>query len=148
MINLYNPASIQATLHCLTGCAIGEITGMIIGAAFNLHNLLQVFLSVILAFLFGYSLTMIPLIRQKISVKKAITIALAADTVSIIVMEIVDNGFVAAVPGALNAGLTDILFWASLGLSLVLAFIIAVPVNGWMINRGKGHAVAHKFHHH
>ncbi|HET6622616.1 MAG TPA: DUF4396 domain-containing protein [Candidatus Saccharimonadales bacterium] len=142
-----NKTSIQATIHCLTGCAVGEVTGMVVATALGWHNVAQIALSVFLAFLFGYSLTMWPLIK-KMSLKAALAVALVADTVSITVMEIVDNGFVALVPGALNAVLSDWLFWWSLGLSLVVAFILAVPVNGWLISRGKGHAVVHHHHHH
>ncbi|HET7629738.1 MAG TPA: DUF4396 domain-containing protein [Candidatus Saccharimonadales bacterium] len=142
-----NKISIQATIHCLTGCAIGEVLGMVVATALGWHNVAQIILSVLLAFSFGYGLTAWPLIN-KMSLRAALGVALAADTVSIAVMEIADNGFVALVPGALDAGLSDWLFWWSLGLSLVIAFILAVPVNGWLISRGKGHAVVHSHHHH
>lgn len=139
--------SIQATLHCLTGCAIGEVLGMILATAWGWHNFAQISLSVALAFIFGYSLTAWPLIKH-MGLKSALGVALAADTVSILIMEIADNGFIALVPGALDAMLSDWLFWWSLGISLVVAFILAVPVNGWLISKGKGHAVVHAHHGH
>lgn len=143
-----NKNAIQATLHCLTGCAIGEVVGMILATAFSWHNTVQVILSVVLAFGFGYSLTMWPLLKAKMTLKAALAVALAADSVSIIVMEVADNGFVAIVPGALNASLSDWLFWWSLAVSLVVAFILAVPLNGYLMAKGKGHAVVHAHHHH
>jgi uncharacterized protein DUF4396 len=139
--------AISATLHCLTGCAIGEVLGMIIGTAAGMNNGTTVILSVILAFFFGYSLTMRPVLTAGIPFARAVKVALAADTLSILTMEVIDNGFMVAVPGALNAGLVDPLFWISLALSLVLAFVITVPVNRWLIARGRGHAVVHEFHH-
>ncbi|HET8690029.1 MAG TPA: DUF4396 domain-containing protein [Candidatus Saccharimonadales bacterium] len=143
-----NKNAIQATLHCLTGCAIGEVLGMILATALAWHNALQILLSIFLAFVFGYSLTMWPLLKNKMTLKAALLVALAADTVSIVVMEIADNGFVALVPGALNATLGDWLFWWSLAVSLVVAFILAVPVNGYLMAKGKGHAAVHAHHHH
>ncbi|WP_031465837.1 DUF4396 domain-containing protein [Sciscionella sediminilitoris] len=137
----------QATLHCLTGCAIGEIVGMVIGTAAGLSNGTTIVLSVALAFVFGYALTMRGVRRSGLSLRQALRIALAADTVSILVMELIDNLFMVVVPGAMNAGLLTALFWSSLAGSLVLAFLVTTPVNRWMISRGKGHAVAHAHHH-
>ena len=136
-----------ATLHCLTGCAIGEVVGMVIGTAAGLSNTATVVLSVALAFVFGYALTMRGVLRAGIGFGDALKVALAADTVSIAVMEIVDNAIVLAVPGAMEAGLASWLFWASLALSLAIAFVVTVPVNRWMIGRGRGHAVVHAYHH-
>ena len=136
-----------ATLHCLTGCAIGEVLGMVIGTLAGLSNTATVVLSVALAFVFGYALTMRGVLRAGIGFREALKVALAADTVSIAVMEIVDNAIVLAVPGAMEAGLASWLFWASLAFSLVIAFVVTVPVNRWMIGRGKGHAVVHAYHH-
>lgn len=138
----------QATLHCLTGCAIGEVLGMVLGTALDLHNAATVVLSVVLAFVFGYGLTMRGVLKAGLTFRQAFGIALAADTVSIAVMEIVDNGVVVAVPGAMDAGLGSLLFWASLAFSLVVAFLVTTPVNRWMIGRGRGHAVVHQYHHH
>jgi hypothetical protein len=140
-------AAAQATLHCLTGCAIGEVLGMVVGTALGLPNPVVVVLSIVLAFVFGYSLTMRGVLRAGVDLRRAFRIALAADTVSIAVMEVVDNTVVVAVPGALDAGLTDILFWASLALSLAVAFVVTTPVNRWLIGRGMGHAVMHEYHH-
>ena len=139
--------AISATLHCLTGCAIGEVLGMVLGTAFGWSNLLTIVVSIALAFLFGYSLTMSPVLRAGVAFGAAITVALAADTVSIAVMELVDNAFIVAIPGAMDAGLGDWLFWLTLAASLVIAFLVTVPVNKAMIERGKGHAVVHKYHH-
>ena len=141
------PVAASATLHCLTGCAIGEVLGMVIGTALGLHNAATVVLSIVLAFVFGYALTMRGVLRAGVGFGAALKIALAADTVSIAVMEIVDNAIVLAVPGAMEAGLASWLFWASLALSLAIAFVVTVPVNRWMIGRGKGHAVVHAYHH-
>jgi hypothetical protein len=138
----------QATLHCLTGCAIGEVLGMVIGTALGLPTAATVILSVALAFLFGYALTMRGVLRAGVDLRTAFTVALAADTVSIAVMELLDNAFLLAVPGAMDAGLTSVLFWASLAASLAVAFLLTTPVNRWMISRGKGHAVVHHYHHH
>ena len=136
----------QATLHCLTGCAIGEVLGMVIGTATGLHNAGTIILSIVLAFIFGYALTMRGVIKSGLTFSAAFKVALAADTVSIAVMEIIDNTAIAAIPGAMDAQLTDVLFWGSLALSLVLAFIVTTPVNRWMISRGLGHAVVHGHH--
>ncbi|MEV6793659.1 DUF4396 domain-containing protein [Streptomyces sp. NPDC051320] len=139
-------AAAQATLHCLTGCAIGEILGLAIGTAAGLHNGATVALSILLAFVFGYALTMRGVLRAGVPVRRALKVALAADTVSIAVMEIIDNTVMVGVPGAMNAGLADVLFWTSLAGSLALAFVVTTPVNRWMIVRGKGHAVVHAYH--
>jgi Domain of unknown function (DUF4396) len=136
-----------ATLHCLTGCAIGEVLGMVIGTATGMSNAATVVLSIALAFVFGYALTMRGVLASGVGFRQALRIALAADTVSIAVMEVVDNGVVLAVPGAMDAGLADALFWGSLALSLVIAFVVTTPVNRWMISRGRGHAVVHAHHH-
>ncbi|MDX6705230.1 MAG: hypothetical protein QOI48_1076 [Solirubrobacteraceae bacterium] len=136
--------AISATLHCLTGCAIGEIAGMLIGTALGFSNLATIVLSVLLAFVFGYGLTSLPLLRAGLALGAVIPIALASDTLSIATMEIVDNTIVLAVPGAMNAGLGQLLFWGSLAFSLAVAGAFAVPVNRWLIARGKGHAVVHQ----
>ena len=140
-------AAAAATLHCLTGCAIGEVLGMVIGTAAGLHNAATVVLSIVLAFVFGYGLTMRGVMRSGLGVRAALKVALAADTVSIALMELLDNAFIVAVPGAMNAGLDSALFWASLAASLLIAFVLTTPVNRWMISRGKGHAVVHQYHH-
>jgi len=147
-MNALTRTAVSATLHCLTGCAIGEVLGMVVGNALDLHGAVTIILSVGLAFVFGYGLSMLPLLRHGIGVKHAMKIALAADTASITAMELADNAFMLAVPGAMAAGLMTVLFWASLTTSLVVAFFVALPVNRWLISRGKGHAIAHKFHHH
>ncbi|MBY8864854.1 DUF4396 domain-containing protein [Streptomyces sennicomposti] len=136
----------QATLHCLTGCAIGEVLGMVVGAAAGLHNAATVVVSIALAFVFGYALTMRGVLRAGVPLRQALKVALAADTVSIAVMELIDNTVMVGVPGAMDAGLSDALFWVSLVLSLALAFVLTTPVNRWMIGRGKGHAVVHAYH--
>ncbi|WP_030379080.1 MULTISPECIES: DUF4396 domain-containing protein [unclassified Streptomyces] len=136
----------QATLHCLTGCALGEIVGMVIGTAAGLHNAATVVLSVALAFVFGYALTMRSVLRAGVPLRQAAKVALASDTVSIAVMELIDNTVMVGVPGAMTAGLSDLLFWGSLAFSLALAFVVTTPVNRWMIGRGKGHAVMHAYH--
>jgi hypothetical protein len=141
-------AAATATLHCLTGCAIGEVLGMVIGTALGLHNAATVALSIALAFAFGYALTMRPVLRAGLTFRQAFGVALAADTLSIAVMELMDNAFILAIPGAIDAGLSSPLFWASLAGSLVVAFLVTTPVNRWMIGRGKGHAVVHQYHHH
>ena len=138
--------AITATRHCLTGCAVGEVLGMAIGTATGLANAATVVLSIMLAFAFGYALTARGVLNAGIPLATALKVALAADTVSIAVMELVDNTFVAAIPGAMDAGLADLLFWTSLAGSLALAFVAAVPVNRWMIARGLGHAVVHSMH--
>jgi hypothetical protein len=140
--------AVTATLHCLTGCAIGEILGMVLGTAFGWGNAGTIILSIVLAFVFGYTLTMRPILGAGVALAAAIPIAFASDTVSIGVMELIDNATVLVIPGAMNAGLTSALFWGSLAGSLVLAFLVTVPVNRWLISRGKGHAVVHEFHEH
>lgn len=135
-----------ATLHCLTGCAIGEVAGMVIGTAAGLRNVATVVLSIVLAFIFGYALTMRGVLRAGIGLRQALTVALAADTVSIAVMELLDNAVMLAVPGAMDAGLTSLLFWGSLAFSLAVAFLLTTPINRAMIGRGKGHAVVHAYH--
>jgi Domain of unknown function (DUF4396) len=136
--------AIAATLHCLTGCAIGEVAGMAIGTAAGFSNLVTVVLSIVLAFLFGYGLTSLPLLRAGLALTAVIPIALASDTLSIATMEVVDNLIVVAVPGAMDAGLGSLLFWGSLSFSLVVAGAVAVPVNRYLIARGRGHAVVHE----
>jgi uncharacterized protein DUF4396 len=135
-----------ATRHCLTGCAIGEIVGTLISGALSFSTSTAVVLGIVLAFGFGYSFTFIPLLRAGMTLGRASGITLAADTVSIVVMEAVDNLFVVLVPGAMAAGVTDPLFWGSLAIGLVLAFAIALPVNRWLIGRGRGHALVHTAH--
>jgi hypothetical protein len=143
-----NRVAFSATLHCLTGCAIGEVLGMVIGTALGWGNWPTVALSIVLAFGFGYSFTMAPLLRSGLALAAAAPLALASDTLSIAVMEIVDNTVMLLVPGALDAGLGDLLFWGSLAFSLAVAFVAAFPVNRWLIARGKGHAVVHAHHGH
>ena len=138
--------ALGATLHCLTGCAIGEVLGLIIATALGWGNAPSVAIAVVLAFCFGYGFTLLPLMRSGLSFRPAAKIALAADTVSIAVMEIVDNGFVLLVPGAMAAGLGDFLFWWSLAVGLFIAFWAAFPVNRALIARGRGHAAAHAHH--
>lgn len=140
--------AVSATLHCLTGCAIGEVAGMVIGTAFGMSNAVTFAISIALAFAFGYTLTSLPLFRSGMTLRQVVPLALAADTLSIATMEIVDNTVVAVIPGALDASLTSLLFWGSLAVSLVIAFVAAVPVNRWLIGRGKGHAVVHSHHQH
>ena len=135
----------SATLHCLTGCAIGEILGMVIATAVGLGNAASIVLAIVLAFFFGYALTIASLIRV-VDLRLAARLAFASDTASIATMEVVDNLFIIAVPGALAAGLTDGLFWWSLVVSLAVAFVVTVPINRWLIARGKGHAVVHGLH--
>jgi hypothetical protein len=141
-----NRATFGATWHCLTGCAIGEILGLVIATALGWGNVASIAIAIVLAFCFGYSLTLRPLVRSGVPLRRAARIALAADTVSIAVMEIVDNGFVLLVPGAMAAGLGDSLFWWSLGVGLFIAFWAAFPVNRALIARGRGHAVVHAYH--
>ena len=142
-----NHLAVSATVHCLTGCAIGEVLGLVFGTALGWGSTASIALAVVLAFFFGYLLTLLPLLAHGVRLKTALGLALASDTLSIAVMEIVDNAVVLAVPGAMTAGVADILFWASLALSLVVAFASAFPVNRWLISRGRGHAVVHAHHH-
>ena len=143
-----NRIAFSATVHCLTGCAIGEVLGMIIGTALGWSDYETIALAVVLAFFFGYSLTMIPLLRSGIALGSAIPVAFAADTISITIMEIVDNAIMLWIPGAMDAGLTNVLFWGSLAVALLIAGAAAFPVNRWLIARGKGHAVVHAQHGH
>ena len=141
-------SAIQATLHCLTGCAIGEVLGMVLATAFGWGNAASIAVSIALAFLFGYSLTLRPVLAAGVPLRKAVGLAVASDTVSIATMELVDNAFILIVPGAMAAGLADGLFGWSLGISLVIAFALTVPVNRALIARGRGHAVMHELHAH
>jgi hypothetical protein len=142
-----NRTAFSATLHCLTGCAIGEVLGMVIGTALGWGNFATIALAVVLAFFFGYSLTMIPLLRSGLALATTLPLAFAADTLSITVMEIVDNAVMLVVPGAMEAGLGSFLFWGSLAFALAVAFVAAYPVNRYLIARGRGHAVVHEYHH-
>jgi hypothetical protein len=136
--------ALSATLHCLTGCAIGEVAGMIIGTALGWSDWGTVALAVALAFLFGYTLTSLPLLRGGLALGAVIPIALASDTLSIAIMEVVDNAIMLAIPGAMEAGLTNILFWGSLSVALAIAGFAAFPANRWLLKRGKGHAAVHE----
>jgi hypothetical protein len=136
--------ALSATLHCLTGCAIGEVAGVIIGTALGWSDLATIALAIGLAFFFGYALTSLPLLRAGLALATVVPIALASDTLSIAVMEIVDNAILLIIPGAMEAGVGDVLFWGSLSVALVIAGVFALPVNRWLIARGKGHAVVHE----
>ncbi|GAA2961745.1 DUF4396 domain-containing protein [Streptomyces enissocaesilis] len=136
----------QATLHCLTGCAIGEVLGMVIGTALGWGNVQTMILAITLAFFFGYALTLRGVLKAGVDFRTAFRVALAADTLSIAVMELIDNGVLALWPGAMDAHLTDGMFWGVLAFALFAAFLITTPVNKWMIGRGKGHAVVHQYH--
>jgi hypothetical protein len=138
--------AVSATLHCLTGCAIGEILGLVLATWWGWSDLPSIVLAIALAFVFGYALTIWPVLRSGLPLKSAITIALAADTLSILTMEIVDNAILLAIPGAMDAGLTSPLFWGSLAVALAIAFAVTVPVNRALIDRGKGHAAVHQYH--
>ena len=142
-----NRTAWSATLHCLTGCAIGEVLGMVIGTALGWGNAATIVLAVVLAFMFGYALTLRPLLKA-MPAGAALKLALAADTASITVMEIVDNAIMLVIPGAMDAGLDTLLFWGSLAFALAVAAVAAFPVNRWLIARGRGHAVVHAHHHH
>ena len=142
-----NQLAFSATGHCLTGCAIGEVLGLIIADALGWGNVASIALAVVLAFFFGYSLTMVPLLRADVALVSAIPLAFASDTLSIAVMEIVDNLIMLVIPGAMEAGPLDLLFWGSLAVALAIAFVAAFPVNRYLISRGKGHAVVHEYHH-
>ncbi|SER62907.1 protein of unknown function [Pedococcus cremeus] len=139
--------AVSATLHCLTGCAIGEVLGLALATWWGWSNGPSIVLAIVLAFVFGYSLTIWPVLRAGLPLKAALGVALAADTVSITVMEVIDNLGMLVIPGAMEAGLTDLLFWGSLVASLVIAFVVTVPVNRALIARGRGHAVVHAYHH-
>ena len=138
--------AIAATAHCLTGCAIGEVLGMVVGTWLAWSNGATIALSVVLAFFFGYALTIRPLMTGGLKLAQAARLALASDTASITIMEIVDNLIMVVIPGAMNAGLGSVLFWGSLAVSLAVAAVAAFPVNRWLISRGRGHAVVHQFH--
>ncbi len=141
-----NRTAFSATVHCLTGCSIGEVLGMVVGTALGWGDWSTVALAVVLAFVFGYLLTMLPLLRASIGLSAALRLAFAADTASITIMEIVDNAVMLLIPGAMDAGLTEPRFWGSLALSLIIAGAAAFPVVRWLIARGRGHAVVHKYH--
>lgn len=143
-----NRLAFTATAHCLSGCAVGEILGMVIGTALAWSNLQTIVLAVILAFIFGYAFTMLPLLRAGVAFGAVLKLALAADTASIAIMELVDNAVMVVIPGAMHAGLPDPLFWGSLAAALLIAGAAAFPVNRWLIARGRGHAVVHKHHGH
>jgi hypothetical protein len=143
-----NRLALSATVHCLTGCAIGEVLGMVIGTALGLSDLATVALAVALAFLFGYSLTSLPLLRSGLALGAVVPLALASDTASIAIMEVVDNAIMLLIPGAMDLGLTDAGFWAALAVALLIAGAAAYPVNRWLLARGRGHAVVHAHHAH
>ncbi len=136
--------AVSATLHCLTGCAIGEVAGVVIGTAAGFSDGATIALAIALAFLFGYLLTSLPLLRAGLALAAVIPIALASDTLSIATMEVVDNAIILAIPGAMDAGVGDLLFWGSLSFALVVAFLLTVPVNRWLLARGKGHTAVHE----
>jgi hypothetical protein len=138
--------AVRATLHCLTGCAIGEVLGMVIGTALGWGDLPTLVLAITLAFFFGYALTLHGVLKAGVGFRAAVRVALAADTLSIAVMELVDNGVLVLWPGAMEAHLDSGLFWIALAIALAVAFVVTTPVNKWMIGRGKGHAVVHRYH--
>jgi hypothetical protein len=143
-----NALALSATIHCLTGCAIGEVLGMVIGTALGLSDLATIALAVVLAFAFGYSLTSLPLLRSGMTLAATVPLALASDTISIAIMEIVDNAIMLAIPGAMDATLDNVGFWAALAAALLIAGAAAYPANRWLLARGKGHAVIHAHHGH
>ena len=143
-----NRLAASATTHCLTGCAIGEVLGVVIGTALGWSNLATIVLAIALAFVFGYSFTSWPLLRSGLALAAVAPIALASDTASITVMEIVDNAIILVIPGAMDAGVDEPLFWASLAVALAIAWVAAFPVNRYLIARGRGHAVVHAHHGH
>ena len=142
-----NRMAASATLHCLTGCAIGEIVGLVIGTALGLSTGWTVVLAIALAFLFGYTLSTLPLLKAGLALGSALSVVLAADTLSIATMEIVDNAVMALIPGAMDAGLVNPIFWVGMGIALTVAFFAAYPVNRALLKRGKGHALVHQYHH-
>jgi hypothetical protein len=144
--NSLNRLAFSATAHCLTGCAIGEVLGLVIGTILGWSTLATIALAVVLAFFFGYLLTMLPLLRSGLALATVLPLAFASDTLSITIMEIVDNLIILVIPGAMEAGLGSLLFWGSLAFALAVAFVVAFPVNRWLIARGKGHAVVHEHH--
>ena len=141
-----NRLALSATVHCLTGCAIGEVLGMVLATWWGWGDVASIVLAVVLAFFFGYGLTSLPLLRAGMSVREVAPLAFASDTASITTMEIVDNLFILIVPGAISAGLGDPLFWWSLAVGLLIAGVVAYPVNRWLVARGKGHAAMHAQH--
>lgn len=143
-----NQLAFSATLHCLSGCAVGEVLGMVIGTALGWAAAPTIVLAVVLAFLFGYAFTMVPLLRAGMAFRTVLGLALAADTASIATMEVVDNAIMLMIPGAMDAGLDAPLFWGSLAAALAIAGAVAFPVNRYLIGRGKGHALVHQHHHH
>ena len=143
-----NRTAFSATLHCLTGCAIGEVLGVVVGTALGWSTVATIALAIVLAFFFGYGMTILPLLRSGMALGVVLPLAFASDTLSITVMEIVDNLIIVVIPGAMDAGLGSLLFWGSLAFALAVAFVAAFPVNRYLISRGKGHAVVHKHHDH
>ena len=141
-----NRSAFSATAHCLTGCAIGEVLGLVIATAAGWSTVPSIAIAIVLAFIFGYALTLGPVLKAGVPLRRALRLAFLSDTASITVMEIVDNAFILIVPGAMAAGLTDAKFWWSLGVGLAIAFMFAWPLNRWLIARGRGHAVVHQFH--
>jgi putative flippase GtrA len=139
-------SAFSATAHCLTGCAIGEVLGLVIATAAGWSTVPSIAIAIVLAFIFGYALTLGPVLKAGVPLRRALRLAFLSDTASITVMEIVDNAFILIVPGAMAAGLTDAKFWWSLGVGLAIAFMFAWPLNRWLIARGRGHAVVHQFH--
>ena len=142
-----NAMAVSATLHCLTGCAIGEIAGLVIGTAAGLGNGATIALSVALAFVFGFTLSSLPLLKAGLTLGATLSVVVAADTLSIATMEVVDNAVMALIPGAMDAGLVNVLFWVGMAISLTVAFVAALPVNRYLLQRGKGHALTHEYHH-
>jgi hypothetical protein len=143
-----NRLAFSATVHCLTGCAIGEVLGMVLATWWDWSDAASIALAVVLAFFFGYALTSLPLLRSGMTLRRVVPLAFASDTASIATMEVVDNLIIIVVPGALAAGLGDPLFWGSLAVALLIAGAVAYPLNRWLISRGKGHAVVHSHHAH
>lgn len=141
-----NQMAASATLHCLTGCAIGEVAGLIIGESLGWSTGQTIALAIGLAFLFGYSLSVIPLLKARVALGTALSVVLAADTLSIATMELVDNVVMWAIPGAMEAGLVNPVFWWGMSLALAVAFAAAFPVNRYLLQRGKGHALMHQYH--
>ena len=141
-----NRLAFSATAHCLTGCAIGEVLGMVIGTALGWGNFATIVIAIVLAFFFGYSMTVVPLLRSGLALATVLPLAFASDTLSITIMEIVDNLIILVIPGAMDAGLGSPLFWGSLAFALAVAFVAAFPANRWLIARGRGHAVIHQYH--
>jgi len=142
-----NRLTFSATVHCLSGCALGEVLGLVVGTAFGWSNGATIAASIVLAFFFGYSLTSLPLLRAGLGLRRVAPLAFASDTLSIATMEIVDTLIIVLIPGAMAAGLGDALFWGSLLVALLIAGAVAFPVNRWLLARGKGHAVVHRYHH-